>query len=263
VTTRRRIRVRATQPEDFAGIIALTTATYPDSPPWSEAQLASHLAHFPAGQLVAIDAASGAIVGMAASLIVLWDDYDFDASWRDFTANGTFANHDPEHGRTLYGAEVMVDPSQRGRGIGKALYTARRDLVERLGLRRIRAGARLRGYHRVAHRLSAHEYVARVVAGRLGDATLSFQLRQGFHVLGVVPNYLKADPESLGWAAVIEWRNPAADNALPGDPPPSVTQRGIMPAHDIASGGSVTPKLETTTRAGADAGPGTTANSAA
>ena len=251
MTARRRIVVRPTSPADFAGIIAITQATYPDSPPWSEAQLASHLAHFPEGQLVAIDAASGAVAGMAASLIVLWDDYEFEAPWRDFTANGTFANHDPAHGRTLYGAEVMVDPAQRGHGIGKALYAARRALVERLGLLRIRAGARLRGYHRVAHRLSAQDYVARVASGRLRDPTLSFQLREGFQVLGVVPGYLKADPESLGWAAVIEWRNPAAD------------QRGTMPAQLVAPGASGAPKLATTTRAAPGVADGTTANSAA
>jgi hypothetical protein len=42
----------------------------------------------------------------------------------------------------------------------------------------------------------------------LGDPTLTFQLHQGFHVLAVAPNYLGKDPESLGFAAVIEWLNP-------------------------------------------------------
>ena len=79
---------------------------------------------------------------MAASLIVLWDDYDMTSSWRDFTEHGTFRNHDPK-GRTLYGAEVMVHPDEQGRGIGKKLYAARRELVRRMGLLRIRAGARL------------------------------------------------------------------------------------------------------------------------
>lgn len=218
MSTRRRVIVRNTTPDDFAGIIALTEATYPGSPPWSVAQLASHLAVFPEGQFVAIDTSTGAVVGMAASLIVLWDDYDFDSSWRDFTDGGFFRNHDPVHGHTLYGAEVMVAPGRRGLGIGKAIYAARTALAERLGLWRIRAGARLRGYHRYAHRLTAREYTDRVVRGTLSDATLSFQLRQGFTVLGVVPDYLAHDPESLGWAAVIEWRNPACS------PPPD---RGV------------------------------------
>jgi hypothetical protein len=40
------------------------------------------------------------------------------------------------------------------------------------------------------------------------DPTLSFQLKEGFHVLAVVPHYLTDDPESMGYAAVIEWLNP-------------------------------------------------------
>jgi GNAT superfamily N-acetyltransferase len=144
---------------------------------------------------------------MAASLIVLWDDYEMDMSWRDFTEHGTFVNHDPEHGRTLYGAEIMVHPAYQGRGIGKELYRARRELAVRFGLLRIRAGARLRGYHRHAGRMSAGEYVLRVVGGEIGDPTLSFQLKQGFRVLDVVKDYLRHDPESLGYAAVIEWIN--------------------------------------------------------
>jgi len=150
------------------------------------------------------------VIGMAASLIVLWDDYEFDTTWRDFTAGGMFTNRDPEHGRTLYAAEVMVDPAYQGKGIGTLMYGARRELVARLGLRRIRAGARLRGYHRVAATMNARDYVARVERGELTDPTLSFQLKRGFRVVAVVPGYLGHDPESLGYAAVIEWLNPAA-----------------------------------------------------
>jgi ribosomal protein S18 acetylase RimI-like enzyme len=204
---RPQITVRATRPEDFDGIIALTERVYPGSPPWSKEQLASHLRVFPDGQFVAV-APDGTIVGMAASLIVLWDDYEFDTNWRDFTAGGTFTNHDPERGRTLYGAEVVVDPTRQGAGIGTLLYDARRELTVRLGLRRVRAGARLRGYHQVADRMSAREYVTRVERGELTDPTLTFQLHRGFHVLAVVSGYLRHDPESLGYAAVIEWLNP-------------------------------------------------------
>lgn len=55
--------------------------------------------------------------------------------------------------------------------------------------------------------MTAEEYVIRIIRHELRDPTLSFQLRQGFHVLAVVPNYLKNDPESLGYAALIEWVN--------------------------------------------------------
>jgi GNAT superfamily N-acetyltransferase len=145
---------------------------------------------------------------MAASLIVDWDEYDIGDDWRDFTNDGLFTNHNPDTGRTLYGAEVMVDPSRQGQGIGKLLYARRRELAMRFHLLRIRAGARLRGYYRHAEAMSPSEYVERVVAGDLVDPTLSFQISQQFVVLKVVAGYLRNDPESLGHAAVIEWRNP-------------------------------------------------------
>lgn len=203
------VEVRNTRAKDISGIIALSRAVYPDSPPWREEQLASHLRIFPQGQFVAVDRRDGSIVGMAASVIILWDDYDIAMSWRDFTAGGTFENHDPARGRTLYGAEVMVEPGRRGEGIGKGLYRARRELTEKLGLLRIRAGARLRNYHKHADRMTAEEFVERVIRGELNDPTLSFQLALGFEVLAVVPNYLRRDPESRGYAAVIEWINAA------------------------------------------------------
>ncbi|KAB2966899.1 MAG: GNAT family N-acetyltransferase [Thermoanaerobaculia bacterium] len=204
----RGLLVRNLRPEDFAAVIELCRRVYPDSRPWTVEQLASHLEVFPEGQFVVEERSGGAIRGLASSLIVRWDDYDFHAEWREWTAAGHFTNHDPAHGRTLLGAEVMVDPEMQRRGIGQRLYAARRELVLRLGLRRIRAGARLRGYHRYAARLNPEEYVERIVRGELRDPTLSFQLREGFEVVAVVHGYLRNDPESLGYAAVIEWLNP-------------------------------------------------------
>jgi ribosomal protein S18 acetylase RimI-like enzyme len=189
-------------------MIELCRRVYPETRPWRREQLANHLERFPEGQFVIEEAATGAIVGMASSLVVRWDDYAFDADWREWTAGGTFANHDPENGRTLYGAEVMVDPAIQRRGLGRRLYRARRRLVRELDLRRIRAGARLRGYHRHAEHLSPEEYVRNVVRRELRDPTLTFQLSEGFEVLAVVHGYLHDDPESRGYAAVIEWLNP-------------------------------------------------------
>lgn len=218
------VLVRPTRPEDYPQTIELCRRVYPHVAPYSEEMLEAQRLAFPEGQLVAAvpagelgegDPAEGAaggerVVGMAASLIVLWEDYDHRDTWGEFTERGTFANHDPEHGRTLYGAEVMVAPDLQGRGVGSTLYRARRELARRFSLPRIRAGARLRGYHRHAGRLAPRDYVGEVEAGRLFDPTLSFQLRRGFRVFDVVSSYLPDDPESLGYAALIEWLDPEA-----------------------------------------------------
>lgn len=199
--------VRQTTPADYDGIIDICRRVYPAASPWKKEQLATHGRLFPEGQFVAVDQESGRVAGMAASLVIKWSDYDLGMSYKDFTDAGWFTNHDLENGRTLYGAEVMVDPATQGRGVGGKLYAARRDLVKRLDLLRIRAGARLRGYHRYASEMTPREYAARVALGDLSDPTLSFQMKHGFVPIAVQESYLPNDPESLGHAIVIEWLN--------------------------------------------------------
>jgi ribosomal protein S18 acetylase RimI-like enzyme len=200
--------VRNTEPGDFDGIADLCKRIYPDTPPWNAQQLSSHLRLFPEGQFVAVYGTEEKVVGMCASLIVDWEDYDTLDSWEQFTTDGMFTNHDPRRGRTLYGAEVIVDSALQHHGIGDKLYRARRELTESHKLLRIRAGSRLCGYCHCAARLKPEQYVVDVVEGVEHDSTLSFQLKEGFHVLAVVPHYLSDDPASLGYAAVIEWLNP-------------------------------------------------------
>jgi GNAT superfamily N-acetyltransferase len=226
------VEVRCLAVRDFPRITELGRVLYPDEKPWRAATLQSQLDEFARGQLVAVDPASREVVGYAASLIISWEDYGHYHTWNEITASGTFRTHDPT-GRTLYGADVMVDPACQGRGVGKAIYAARRQMCIDLNLRRIRAMARLRDYHRHHQTLSASAYVDRVVASELRDPTLTFQLGQGFEVVDVVDGYLVNDPESMGFAAVIEWLNkdylPLAD--IHPDTP--VTTGGPANPHDI------------------------------
>jgi predicted amidohydrolase/GNAT superfamily N-acetyltransferase len=210
------LSVRHVQEDDFPSIRELARLIYPDITPWSDEQLRNHLDVFPQGQLVAVDKHSGLIVGMCSGLIIDWDRYEATQDWSSFTGAGTYGNHDPVSGATLFAADVMVRPGFQGHGIGKRLYQRGRfGLARQIGLRRILAGSRLRGYHRYAETMTPQDYVTEVVHGRLNDPTLSFQLSQGFHVLTVVGDYFVGDPESRGWAAVIEWLNP--DVAEPQD----------------------------------------------
>ncbi len=55
--------------------------------------------------------------------------------------------------------------------------------------------------------MSAAEYVDKVAKGELYDATLSFQLSNGFEVRGVLADYLE-EPAIDNWAALIVWQNP-------------------------------------------------------
>ena len=55
--------------------------------------------------------------------------------------------------------------------------------------------------------MSAAEYVKKVSAGELYDATLTFQIQNGFEARGVLENYIK-DEATDSWAALIVWNNP-------------------------------------------------------
>jgi GNAT superfamily N-acetyltransferase len=201
------LRIRNTLARDFEGIGDLCRRVYPETAPWSAVQLASHLEVFAAGQFVGVLGDDERVVGMTASVIIHWDQYDMFDSWDEFTANGTLKNHDAKRGHTLYGVELIVDPAVQGHGLGHKLIRSQKDLARQLRLRRMRGGARLCDYHTHASTMTAPDYVIAVVHGQLVDNTLDFHLHEDFHVLAVVPHYLSDDSETLGYAALVEWLN--------------------------------------------------------
>lgn len=204
-----RVNVREATEADVPRLVELNEAAYPvlanENIVWGESHLRSHLRTFPQGQLVA--ERQGRILGAASSLIVdMGRDPLRPHTWAGITDSGYFTNHDPE-ADTLYGADVYVHPDSRGLGVGAALYEARRKLCRRLNKRRILAGGRLWNYSEHAEKMSPDEYAFRVAAGEYRDLVLSFQLREGFELRGVMPNYLR-DPNSANHASLIEWLNP-------------------------------------------------------
>jgi GNAT superfamily N-acetyltransferase len=201
------LRVRLTRPEDIPALIALSRRVYPEGGAWLTKELRAHQAAFPEGQLVVVDRADDRPLGMVVSLVVDSNRWPPDASWGAVTDEGRLTTHDPD-GDTLYGAGLAVDPEARGRGAARLLYQAREALLERMGLQRIRAGARIPGYGRAARRMSPDRYVDEVIAGSRSDPTLSFQLHMGFRVVAVARDYLPGDRDSRGHAAVVEWLPP-------------------------------------------------------
>jgi predicted amidohydrolase/GNAT superfamily N-acetyltransferase len=190
---------------DISGVLELQSRVFPETLRWTADELIQHLSIFAEGQLVAINE-QGAIVGSASSLIIDWDDYAESAKWSSITGHGRFETHNPL-GKTLYGADMCVDPVVRRQGVGSMFYEARKQMVKDRGLKRLLTGGRVPGYAQVAQEMTPQEYVADVVRGRRKDPTLSFQLANGLIVLDVVPEYLD-DPDSRGYATLLEWLNP-------------------------------------------------------
>ncbi|REJ83213.1 MAG: GNAT family N-acetyltransferase [Acidobacteria bacterium] len=159
---------------------------------------------FPEGQLIAVD--GNEIVGYATSLIVLLDEDSPWYSYSEITGAATFSTHDPA-GDTLYGADIGVLPERRGQRIAQKLYAARKRLLKRYNLRRMVAGGRIPGYAEHAGKMTAEEYVDKVVAGELRDSSLNAHLRAGYVVRSVHMGYLR-DEQSLDYATFLELANP-------------------------------------------------------
>lgn len=205
------ISTRSTKLGDIDALLNLQALVYPSIAPWRRDQLAQQLEVFPQGQLVALK--DDEIVGCASSLVILWDEWADEHTWKEVTAGGTFDTHNPS-GFTLYGAEVFVDPRARGMRVGHALYEGRRALCQQLNLRRIIACGRLPGYHHVASTMSVELYAKKVLWGDLVDPVLSFQLHEGFSYCGIMNGYIPDDHESRGHAALIVWLNSAYDPSI-------------------------------------------------
>src|SRR5262245_18221529 len=164
--------------------------TLADEERFKAAHYRRHIELFSDGQFVALD--GDRVVGATTTLRLNFDFDHIDHTFADVIQGGWLTSHEPD-GEWLYGADVGVDPSYRGRGLGKALYAARHEAVWRLGLRGQVIAGMISGYGDVKNRMTAQHYVDGVVAGRINDPTLSMQLTLGFVPRGLVANYVN-DP---------------------------------------------------------------------
>jgi ribosomal protein S18 acetylase RimI-like enzyme len=201
--------IRNTGPDDIEKIVKLQQESFPilaryDNI-WHPEELKSHLQIFPQGQLVVVEE-DGEVVGSASTLIVTLNPEYAEHTWKGITSDGMFTDHNP-NGDSLYGADISTHPKFRHEGIGSMLYGARKELVLRLGLRRMISGGRLFNYQDYADKMSAFEYANKVINGELHDPVLSFELDNGFKFIKVLPEYLD-DIRSQNYASFIEWLNP-------------------------------------------------------
>jgi ribosomal protein S18 acetylase RimI-like enzyme len=205
----RKITIRTIHKEDISKIIALQRQSFSDMAMygmiWPSAFLENHLRVFPEGQLC-VELEKGKIIASASSLIISLKPSYRDHTWHEITGYGMFDNHDPK-GDTLYGADISTHPKFQGQGIGTMLYMTRKKLVIKLNLKRMVVGGRLYNYYKQAHKMTPQEYAQKVVNGELTDPVLSFQLKNGFKFIKVLPDYLY-DRRSVNYASFLEWANP-------------------------------------------------------
>ena len=208
--------IRNAVPRDIAALLPLYEKVYGAAGGYTPDQIAGQINRFPEGQFVA--EFEGRIVGHCVTFIVDARVAMAQHTWNEITGGGFAARHDPD-GDMLYGMDVLVDADFRRLRIGQRFYQIRQELCEYLGLKGILFGGRIPGYFRhVKEYPDPVDYVEAVKASKLRDPVLSFQLRQGFEVIGVLKNYMPEDAESRTHATQMLWRNPVAQEKIKAKP---------------------------------------------
>ena len=198
------ITVRRATYRDFNGILALKSRITGISLPWGERELLSQISSFPEGQFVAETTRDRKIVGALGTLVIFRLDYSLLAKWRDLTADGTFRNHDQEHGKTLFRSHLVIDPAFDGTPTMRDLLCQTElKIAEQLGMDRIRAGLRFKDYY-LFHHLGPGEYFRQVEQGIIGDSWINQTLDRGFKALALVCQYYPQDWRSDGNAVVAQ-----------------------------------------------------------
>jgi 4-aminobutyrate aminotransferase/(S)-3-amino-2-methylpropionate transaminase len=158
-----------------------------------------HMELFEDGQFVAMD--GDRVIGATTTLRLDFDFNHVDHTFADIIQGGWLTSHQPS-GAWLYGADISVHPEYRGRGIATALYAARQEVVWRLGLEGQVTAGMIPGYSAVKQEMTAEEYYAGVVAGRIRDSTLSMQMGAGFEPRSLLANYLN-DPVCDNYSVLL------------------------------------------------------------
>ncbi|HSG79292.1 MAG TPA: GNAT family N-acetyltransferase [Acidimicrobiia bacterium] len=186
---------------------ALELRSFPTADPdelLSADDIAAYAETFPEGFFVCLD--GDRVVGQGAGIFLDFDFDDYQHSIVEITGEHQCGNHDPD-ADWYYGTDIVVDPDYRRRGIGRTLYDLRKQLVMDGAKHGIIAGGHMHGFVHHKHAMTADEYITEVREGRIYDPTLTFQMNQGFELVGGLENYL-ADEATDGWSALIVWRNP-------------------------------------------------------
>ena len=215
-----KIEVRNAVIADIPKLIALTSKVYKNMPPYSADVLQGQITNFPEGCFVIEDQDTQELLAYSASIRLKEERIMKPHNWNIITGGGYGTTHQDD-GEFLYGYEVCVDPDVRGTRLGQRIYNARKDLAKYLRLKGIAFCGRIPGFAKKKQIKDPMVYVQKVLNREFRDATLNFQLRNGFEVKRVMERYLPEDKASGGFGVLLVWENPEfrQEELIKGKPP--------------------------------------------
>jgi predicted amidohydrolase/GNAT superfamily N-acetyltransferase len=200
------IEMRNLEIQDYQELKKSMKSAYTDMDEdyWDANSIRKLIKIFPEGQICVT--VNGQVVGCALSIIVDYQKFGDNHTYKQITGDYTFKTHN-DKGDVLYGIDIFVHPNFRGLRLARRLYEARKQLCEKLNLKSIIAGGRIPNYQKYQNDLTPRQYIDKVRYKEIYDPTLSFQLANDFHVRKVLNKYLPEDSRSKGFATLIEWNN--------------------------------------------------------
>lgn len=196
------IITRKMKKEDAARLEILQNTVFPELIPEERMQaihFSFHTELFPQGQWVA--EVGGVLAGSTTSIRYHFNpEHPETHRFADLFDHGFMRTHQPE-GNWLYGMDMAVFPEFRGMGIARKLYRARQQVVRTLGLQGQVTVGMLNGFSAYSKEFTLEEYYQALVDGVLNDPTVSVQQKIGFHLSGLMKDYL-SDP-TCGNAGVL------------------------------------------------------------
>ena len=202
------VRIRQTTPDDIGALLAVERVVWPEYLRFEASHFESHMSVFPEGSVCA-EVSRDRMAGIATVQIVKWSDIMSLEQWTWYGATDEghiLHTHDPD-GDTLYGVSLSVLPKYRLTQAAAVFMEHFRCLALRKNLTQAVVEARIPSYSQALaknKRLTAEMHIH--AGGAQGD--LGMYATLGMTLLCIVPNYVY-DPESLNYAAIMHWRNPA------------------------------------------------------
>ena len=197
------LNLRNLTSDDYEQLKSLMDAVYHDiGGAWPKHTIDKLIQEFPDGQIAIED--DGVLVGVALTVQVDYDEFSNPHKYDDLIGHREIILNNPE-GDAMYGLDVLIHPDYRGYRIGQRLYNARKNLCKELNLKGIVFGARMPNFAKRQKQVKTPEaYIEQVMNKKIKDPVLGFQMRNRFHFVQVLHDYLPLDKESGGHAALMQ-----------------------------------------------------------
>jgi GNAT superfamily N-acetyltransferase len=159
-----------------------------------------HLEVFPEGQFIISN--GDQVIGMTTTMRTDFDFLNYHHTFKETIGGGWLSNHNPR-GEWLYGLDMGLLPSYRGRGLARILYRARHEIAKSLGLKGQLTVGMMSGYGAVSGQMSGEEYYKQLLEGGIKDPTLTPQMKIGFEPIALMPDHLN-DPVCGNYGILIK-----------------------------------------------------------